>query len=86
MWDLLIAILILYSSIITPYEIAFFDTNQSNWFEIFIDILLAIDIVLTFFSAYTDDKENLVKNHKKIIKKYLQSRLVIDIIPVLPFE
>ena len=86
MWDLLIAILILYSSIITPYEIAFFDTNQSNWFEIFIDILLAIDIVLTFFSAYTDDKENLVKNHKKIIKKYLQSRLVTVIIPVLPFE
>ena len=84
MWDLLIAFLILYSAIITPYEIAFSDTNKVSWFEILIDILLAIDIVLTFFSAYTDDEENLVKNHRKIIKKYLKSWFIIDIISVLP--
>ena len=42
MWDLLIAILILYSAIITPYEIAFSDSNKSNWFEIFIDILFSL--------------------------------------------
>ena len=86
MWDLLIAILILYSAIITPYEIAFSDSNKSSWFEILIDIFLAIDIVLTFFSAYTDEEENLVKNHKKIIKKYLKSWFVIDIISVLPLN
>ena len=85
-WDLLIAILILYSAIITPYEIAFSDSNKSSWFEILIDIFLAIDIVLTFFSAYTDEEENLVKNHKKIIKKYLKSWFVIDIISVLPLN
>jgi len=84
MWDLLIAFLILYSAIITPYEIAFSDTSKVSWFEILIDILLAIDIVLTFFSAYTDDEENLVKNHRKIIKKYLKSWFIIDIISVLP--
>ena len=86
MWDLLIAILILYSAIITPYEIAFSDSNKSSWFEILIDIFLAIDIVLTFFSAYTDEEENLVKNHKKIIKKYLKSWFIIDIISVLPLN
>ena len=85
-WDLLIAILILYSAIITPYEIAFSDNNKSSWFEILIDIFLAIDIVLTFFSAYTDEEENLVKNHKKIIKKYLKSWFIIDIISVLPLN
>ena len=85
-WDLLIAILILYSAIITPYEIAFSDSNKSSWFEILIDIFLAIDIVLTFFSAYTDEEENLVKNHKKIIKKYLKSWFIIDIISVLPLN
>ena len=51
-----------------------------------IDILLGIDIVLTFFSAYTDDEENLVKNHKKIIKKYLKSWFIVDIISVLPIS
>ena len=85
-WDLLIAILILYSAIITPYEIAFSDSNKSSWFEILIDIFLAIDIVLTFFSAYTDEEENLVKNHKKIIKKYLKSWFIIDIISVMPLN
>ena len=86
MWDLLIAFLILYSAIITPYDIAFSDTNKVSWFEILIDILLGIDIVLTFFSAYTDDEENLVKNHRKIIKKYLKSWFIIDIISVLPIS
>ena len=85
-WDLLIAFLILYSAIITPYEIAFSESNQSSWFEILIDIFLAIDIVLTFFSAYTDEEENLVKNHKKIIKKYLKSWFIIDIISVFPIN
>lgn len=83
-WDLVIAFLILYSSIITPYEIAFSEKNGTNWFEILIDILLAIDIVLTFFSAYTDDEENLVKNHKKIIQRYLRSWFAVDLISVLP--
>ena len=86
MWDLLIAFLILYSAIITPYEIAFSDNNKISWFEILIDILLGIDIVLTFFSAYTDDEENLVKNHKKIVKKYLKSWFIVDIISVLPIS
>ena len=86
MWDLLIAFLILYSAIITPYEIAFSDSSKVSWFEVLIDILLGIDIVLTFFSAYTDDEENLVKNHKKIIKKYLKSWFIVDIISVLPIS
>ena len=85
-WDLLIAFLILYSAIITPYDIAFSDINKVSPFEIIIDILLGIDIVLTFFSAYIDDEENLVKNHKKIIKKYLKSWFIIDIISVLPIS
>ena len=85
-WDLLIAFLILYSAIVTPYDIAFSDSSKVSWFDILIDILLGIDIVLTFFSAYTDDEENLVKNHKKIIKKYLQSWFIVDIISVLPIS
>ena len=51
----------------------FFSNNKVSWFEVLIDIFLGIDIVLTFFSAYTDDEEILVKNHRKIIKKYLKS-------------
>ena len=51
-----------------PYDISFSDSSKNSWYDILIDILLWIYIVLIFFSA---DEENLVKNHKKIIKKYL---------------
>ena len=86
LWDLLIALLILYSAIVTPYDIAFSNSNNVNVFEIFIDIFMGIDIILTFFSAYTDDEENLVKNQKKIIKRYLKSWFIIDILSVLPIS
>ena len=49
------------------YENAFLDNTNISWFDILIDIVLAIDIVLNFFTAYTDSEENLIRNHKKIL-------------------
>lgn len=54
--------------------------------EILIDILLAFDIVIIFFSVYTDSEEILVKNHKKIVMRYLKGWFVVDLISVLPFS
>ena len=85
-WDLFIAIIILYSAIVTPYEIAFLDNTNVSWFDILIDIVLAIDVVLNFFTAYTDSEENLIKNHKKIIIRYLKSWFIIDFISILPLN
>ena len=67
MWDLIITFLILCIAIINPYEIAFQDRNKVKWFDIFIGIVLSLDIDLNFFSFYTNDEKNLVKNHRKII-------------------
>ena len=85
-WDLFIACIILYSAIVTPYEIAFLDNTNISWFDILIDIVLAIDVVLNFFTAYTDSEENLIRNHKKIIIKYLKSWFIIDFISILPLN
>lgn len=48
--------------------------------------MLGIDIILNFFSAYTDKDENLIKSHQKIIRTYVKSWFFIDLISVLPFN
>ena len=87
LWDSLIAIVILYSSICTPYKLAFIDSNSNkeDVVDIIVDVLLGIDLVLNFFSAYYDSEENLVKSRKKIIIKYLKGWFAIDFISIFPF-
>ena len=78
LWDSLIAL---------PYKLAFEDsnTNKEDVVDIIVDILLGIDLVLNFFSAYYDSEENLVKSRKKIIIKYLKGWFIIDFISIFPF-
>jgi len=50
-----------------PYQIAFLDDDESfkeTPIDIVFNVLLAIDIVLNFFSAYLDNEENVVKNRR----------------------
>lgn len=50
-----------------PYEIAFIDDDNAmkeSALDIIFNILLGIDIVLNFFSAYLDNEENVVKNRR----------------------
>ena len=84
-WDLLLSVVIMYCAIYTPYEIAFLEHFGFSWFDIVVIVILAIDIILTFFSAYTDSEENLVKNHKKIITRYLKGWFFIDVLSIFPF-
>ena len=84
-WDLLLSVIIMYSAIHTPYEIAFLEKFGFSWFDIIVIVILAIDIILTFFSAYTDSEENLVKNHKKIVMRYLKGWFFIDVLAIFPF-
>ena len=86
LWDLVIAIIILYSSIMTPFELAFMDKTKDSLTDYLIDAFLWIDIIVTFFSAYTDSEENLVKNHKKIIITYLETWFIVDLVSVLPIN
>ena len=84
-WDLFIVILNLYTSIIIPYKVAFSEKNEFTTFEMFISISFAIDMILSFFTAYTDNEENLVKQKRKIVMKYLKGWFIIDLISVIPF-
>lgn len=50
------------------------------------DVLLTIDMILTFFTAYFDENDNLIKSRKKIAVNYIKTFFFIDIISILPIN
>ena len=78
----------LYSSIITPYKIAFLSKQSIGWMvtDIIIDLLFLADLMLNFFMAYFDEEEEIVTDRRKIVKNYLRSWFILDLVALLPFN
>lgn len=52
-----------------------------------IDISFLIDIFLTFFSSFFDEKNLvMVETHRSIAKAYICSWFIFDVISILPLE
>ena len=88
LWDILIAMILIYSAVVLPYRIAFIDIDSTEMLilDFIFDSLFTLDIFLSFFSAYVDNEDNVVKNRKKIVINYLKTRFSIDLISVLPIS
>ena len=87
-FDCVLTFILVYSSIILPYTMAFYDNESTSdkvidWIFTFI---LLCDIVLSFFSAYIDNDDNVIKNRKRIIHNYIKSWFVIDVLSIVPFN
>eukprot|EP01083_Nonionella_stella_P144861 453033_1 len=87
-WDIIVMILLIYTSIEIPYSISFGTTSTTSYIGLAVDILLFFDIFLNFHTAYFDKYDNLrlVINKRYICKKYFRSWFVIDFITCIPFE
>lgn len=88
--DIICCFLIIYSIILSPYQMAFDDDNyiQYNfffYFDSFIDCFFILDLILNFFTAYSDSKEDTVYNIKKIAINYMKSWFFLDLISCIPF-
>ena len=76
-------------AIILPYRMALYDDDPNiGWLVtwLVIDVLFFIDLILTFFTTYTDSTNNEVTSHKKIAIRYLKGWFIIDLISCLPFD
>jgi len=51
-----------------------------------IDFIFFIDIILNFFMGYYDSNEELVDSRPKIIKSYLKTWFIIDIVSIFPIS
>ena len=90
--DLLVFSSTIISSINIPYFLAnkFYLYKNKNHtlfiiFNYFFDTIYVIDIILSFFKAYYDFDEKLIKDNKKIIGNYLCTWFLIDFIAGIPF-
>eukprot|EP01084_Bolivina_argentea_P011041 20633_1 len=81
-------ILLLYTSIETPYSVAFGQTSATRYISLCVDVFLICDIFLNYHTAYFDQYDNLqlVTNKKYICKRYLSTWFFIDLITCIPFE
>ena len=87
-WDMLVASLVIYISIFTPYRIAFFE-DEFAWYDIVdyaIDLLFLLDLVFNCMTAYTNSNQDLVIKRKKIFLNYLTSWFFIDLLAVIPLD
>jgi potassium voltage-gated channel Eag-related subfamily H protein 7 len=91
-WDGVVALLLIYTAYVTPYEVAFLETTGVNplfLFNRFVDVCFIMDMFRMFFTAYFDDDTvpaQWVTRHHQIAKRYLASWFIIDFISILPFD
>lgn len=86
-WNILIALLLIYTGMAVPVRVAFYDIASPVFivFELFVDFCFIADIVLTFFTAY--EKNGFVEvRHKQLAMNYLKSWFWIDLISSIPFQ
>ena len=88
-WDLATIVLLLYTAVVTPVEVAFIPTklNILFWVNRGVDACFLVDIFFNFFLAIPDPLDGqLVYHHPTIIRTYLKGWFIIDVISILPFD
>ena len=88
-WDTLMICVLIYIGITVPYRLSF-DSPAKGFYlviNIFSEIVLNADIVVSFRTAYFDpEKGTIVTDPKLIAHRYLRSWAVLDVPSATPFE
>lgn len=87
-WDILIALTLLYTATIMPYRAAFEEEYfWSAWvvFELVLDGIFIVDIGVNFHSEVTMEDGTVETDRRKIAFLYLKSWFIIDFVACLPF-
>lgn len=86
-FDLIVSILYLYFAFVIPFRIGFYSKDVNETLiehEIVFDIILLLDIVLSFFTAFYDNSV-LKYSLKDIAKKVVLGRFLLDLLAIPPF-
>jgi len=88
-WAVMMLILILTTAIEVPLVIGF-AVNDNSWitaFEAVIDVLFAVDMIVSFRTGYlSDDHDAVVAVPWMIGRKYVGSDLLIDVVSTAPID
>lgn len=67
---------------------AFIDDNNGSWFvlELIIDILFAVDLLITINSAFYNDDGTITTDRKIIMSSYFRSWFILDLLAIFPSD
>ena len=88
-WDLWIVLLLLFTAIVTPWEVAFLEPAWSFLYGInrIVDLGFCIDLVCQFFTPYySEHYRGFVIDHKRIALNYAKGWFSIDLLSIFPFD
>jgi hypothetical protein len=88
-WDIIMLGALLFTAIVTPYEIAFIETVL--WDTLFcinrtLDIIFLVDLIISFFVMYYDEDGRLISSFSLIAMRYLKRMFIVDVLSLLPYD
>jgi len=88
-WSLLYFLLMVYTALLMPFRLSFYDDNGTDeWFilEVVVNCLFFLDILLTLNTGFYDSEGTLIMQRKAIIRNYLRTWLIVDLVACVPFS
>eukprot|EP00937_MAST-01D_sp_MAST-1D-sp2_P006043 g6043.t1 len=90
-WDVVMLTALLFTAIVTPYEVALLTTQLDALFIInrVVDTIFVKDIVMQFFLMFQEPIQRggtWVTDRRRIARRYLTSWFPVDVISILPFD
>ncbi|OQR83155.1 voltage-gated ion channel superfamily [Achlya hypogyna] len=89
-WDLYMIFLLIWTSLVVPYEIAFVTSDSIDTLFVLdriVDFSFLMDMIFNFMTPYVDKETNqLVEDPPMIVTHYLKGWFVADFVSILPFD
>lgn len=87
-WDVLVAALIMFSIVSTPFRMGFSVETSNGWLicDLLVDAAFLLDILLTFRTMLYDSLNRLVRSPAVIARAYLRGFFIIDVLTTMPWE
>jgi hypothetical protein len=90
-WDFCMLIIIFYICFTVPIQVFYQPLNAVSsqaelYEEIFFCIMFSVDIVLSFFTGYYEDKIHLITDRFRIARRYVRGLFILDVIATIPWH
>lgn len=92
MWDLMTLHLLVFTALVTPYEISFMDglsgvnVQMLFWVNQLINIIFLVDMWLVFVTPFEGDDGVWVTSKPELAVRYLKGMFIIDLLSIMPFD
>lgn len=84
-WSCIYVFLMLYTIFISPFSVAFLDDNPAlENFDLAIDGLFLLDIVVTFNTAFYNKEGQVIVSRRAICSRYLRTWFALDLAACIP--